>query len=472
MLLNLLPPGLRKYATMSKRLRQHELKHTLWSKPIVYITAAFFLAAVTLMLDMLTPIPDSVFPVLQSKASVTRLLVTTLIGGLLTLAAYTLNSILVVLTTFSGQFSPRMLLNFISDNRTQHVLGIFYGSFVYVLLVFLFITSYDEQMYLVVPSTTVLIGLTAAITFVYFINHASTWMQVHNITYNMMNLSTNILNNSIEKEMEPFRTEDTLYLEQESLNETKDKKTINTHESGYIQVIDFKGMIEQAQKDGITVKMEHQIGTFLLVNNPIMTYWGENSDQIDESLYLSKIEIGHKETEIQDVEQGLNKLSEIGIKALGNNDPKTTTNTIHQLSDLLLTISKLSQNPPYLVDDEQQVRMIIPEESFEFYLYKGFGYIRHYAKGNCQIITEIIRALDMIARSIDQAHYKSLWDFASNTVYGFQSLHIYELDRKYLLETLEDLAYVTSNQKEYEEIKKQIQGDIQQTANISQKSSS
>ncbi|MFP3338976.1 DUF2254 family protein, partial [Micrococcus sp. SIMBA_131] len=95
---------------------------------------------------------------IRTTAQPTRLLISALIGGILTLSAFTLNSLLVVLTTFSGQFSPRMLLNFVADRTTQHFVGIFHGSFVYVLVVFLFITSKEDEYFVAIPGTTVFLA--------------------------------------------------------------------------------------------------------------------------------------------------------------------------------------------------------------------------------------------------------------------------------------------------------------------------
>lgn len=456
--MKIIPPGIRKYLEMSERLRKHELKLTLWFTPSIYIIGSFLFAAIILLVDLNVQLGDWVPKFLQSKASVSRMLITTLIGGILTLSAYTLNSLLVVLTTFSGQFSPRMLLNFVSDKRTQHVLGIFNGAFVYVLTLFIFITNYEDQTFVAIPLVTTLVALFAAVTFIYFINHATTWMQVHNISYNMQSISKQILDQSINKEMSPYRSTDTLFHEQEAKKRPEHPEKIYTKQSGYIQLINFDQIIDQAQKDHVVVQLEASVGTFLLEGNPILSYWSTDDrvPDIDHNTYLGMLEVGQKQTEIQDVEHGLNKLSEIAIKALGNNDPKTVSNIIHQLGELLLKISRMMNIPPYLVDNEKQLRLIIPGESFEFYLYKGYGYIRHYAEGNIQIITEILRVMNLLAKSVDTSHHQTLWEFGCNTVYGFQSLHIYELDQHYLLEALKELSETTGHKEEYEDIREQI----------------
>lgn len=79
------------------------------------------------------------------------------------------------------------------------------------------------------------------------------------------------------------------------------------------------------------------------------------------------------------------------------------------------------------------------------------------------------RALNLLAKSIDTRYYQTLWDFACNTVYGFQSLHIYELDKQYLLDELEELGHITNNEKTFERLKKQIRSEYNQEANLNRK---
>ena len=209
MLEKILPSSIRKYLLMSKRQRMHEIRLTIWYMPFLYICLSILLVVITLYLDLQLEISQYMSDFLSMDASVTRILVSTLIGGVLTLSAFTLNSLLVVLTTFSGQFSPRMLLNFISDKQTQHALGIFNGSFVYVLLLFLFIGSSKKEMFVAAPMITIGLAFLSAITFIFFINHVSTWMQVHNITYHMKQVSEGMIHQTLKKDLEAHRTTET-----------------------------------------------------------------------------------------------------------------------------------------------------------------------------------------------------------------------------------------------------------------------
>ncbi|MCA1012388.1 DUF2254 domain-containing protein [Halobacillus halophilus] len=442
MLMDLLPVSLKKYFKMTKQQRKQEVQSTLWYMPLIYISSSILFVAITLVLDLVVELEQYTFQSFRINAEITRMLVSTLIGGLLTLSAFTLNSLLVVLTTFSGQFSPRMLINFVADRRTQHALGIFNGSFVYVLLVFLFIGNTSYEYFVAVPIITIILVFIASLTFIYFINHATTWMQVHNITETMKQSSQAMINNTLSEDLEPFRTKQAGDLLQDYEENTQ---TIVAGRSGYVQLVDYRSMIEQARKDNVIIKFHSQVGDYILQTNKLISYWGPGADLVDEELYYSMIKIGHKETELQDIQMGMHKLAEIGIKSLGNDDPKTATNTIHQMAELMLTVEDYITFTPYLTDSDGQVRIVLLNETFEYYIYRGFGYIRHYAGDNHLIITEIVGALAMVAESIDSSKHQAIWDFAYNTLDHIEKKVVYQLDKTFLLDQVKRLALATNN---------------------------
>lgn len=449
-----LPREVRKYLQMSKRQRKHEIRMTLWHIPLLYVLAASLIAIVTIFIDIqfnLSQYSDRFVVDYET----TRLLVSALVGGILTLSAFTLNSLLVVLTTFSGQFSPRMLQDFIGDKQTQHLLGMFNGSFVYVLLMFLFIGNFSTHNFLLVPVITVILTLITAIGFIFFVNHASSWMQVHNITSNMRVISENIIRESIMNDTEIYKVKEAGDLKDDFQSK---HRPVTSEVSGYIQLVSFSEMIEKAKKDDIILELHEAIGKFVLSRNPLFSYWGPGASDVNEEEYKSFFVIGHKETEIQDANSAMSKLAEVAIKSLGSSDPRSAINAIHQLTDLMKTVDRSITFTPYLADSEKQVRVITRTERFVDFLYRGFGLIRHYAKGDLPVITEIVFSLRMLAQSSDPLHHQDLWHFAENTVINISSEIIYDIDRDLLLEALLQLAETTNNEDAYQRLKKQLTG--------------
>ncbi|MGP4069394.1 MULTISPECIES: DUF2254 domain-containing protein [Halobacillus] len=430
---------------MSKRQRKSELKSTLWFMPFWYIVGAVGLSAFTFYLDYIVDVSLYLPAAIGFSGQTLQVLLSALVGGVLTLSAFTINSLLVALTTFSGQFSSKMLVNFVSDRATQHVLGIFNGSFIYVLLNFLYVTHEEEEYIVATPALSILTAITAAVTFIYFINHTTTWMQVHNISYNMNSKSKSV-QASLEKELKPYHLEKSV--EKAELPTEADGKIIEANQPGYFQVADFSRLIKQAKRDNSLIRFDVRIGEFVVAGTPVVTYW-ENEEKVDPARYLKSIEIGIKQTEIQDLEYGLIKLAEVAIKALGHNDPLTVTNTIHQIADLLKSIGQSSNFSPYLFDQEQELRIILNQKDFRYYLHKGFASIREYANQNSAVMTELLTMVALLSKTMDQSVHKDLWEFARQTILGFDNYSLYENDCLYILEQLSVLAKNTGNQKDY-----------------------
>ncbi len=436
---------IRKYLKMSRRQRKSELNSTIWFMPFWYIVAAVGLSAFTYYLDYVVDVSLYLPIGIGFSGQTLQVLLSALVGGVLTLSAFTLNSLLVALTTFSGQFSSKMLVNFVSDRATQHVLGIFNGSFIYVLLNFLYVTHGEEEYVVATPVLSILTAITAAVTFIYFINHTATWMQVHNISFNM-NAKSKSVQASLEKELNPYHLEKEI--EKESLPLDADGKVIKTSQSGYLQVADFSRLIKQANRDDIILRFDVRIGEFVIEGTPLLTYW-EYGKPINPERYLKSLEIGIKQTEIQDLEYGLIKLAEVAIKALGHNDPLTVTNTIHQIADLLKSIGQSRNFSPYLFDQKQELRIILYQKDFPYFLHKGFASIREYANQNSTVLTELLTMISLLSKTMDKEVHKDLWEFARQTILGFDNYSLYENDCLYILEQLSELSKNTGNQKDY-----------------------
>ncbi|PFG12008.1 putative membrane protein [Bacillus sp. es.036] len=436
---------IKKYLKMSRRQRKSELNSTIWFMPFWYIVGAIALSAFTYYLDYVVDVSLYLPIGIGFSGQTLQVLLSALVGGVLTLSAFTLNSLLVALTTFSGQFSSKMLVNFVSDRATQHVLGIFNGSFIYVLLNFLYVTHGEEEYVVATPVLSILTAITAAVTFIYFINHTATWMQVHNISFNM-NVKSKSVQASLEKELNSYHLEKEV--ESESLPLESDGKVMKTSQSGYFQVADFAKLIKQANKDNCLLRFDVRIGEFVVEGTPLLTYW-EYGQSINPERYVKSIEIGVKRTEIQDLEYGLMKLAEVAIKALGHNDPLTVTNTIHQIADLLKSIGQSTNFSPYLFDQEEELRVILNQKNFPYYLHKGFASIREYANQNSTVMTELLTMISLLSKTLDKDVHEDLWEFARQTILGFDNYSLYENDCLYILEQLSDLAKNTGNQEDY-----------------------
>ncbi|MFC7393746.1 DUF2254 domain-containing protein [Scopulibacillus cellulosilyticus] len=454
----ILPYSIKKYTNMSKRERWHEIYTNLWFTPILYAFLSFILIAVTMMLDFSFGAGQAVSPFLSVSSQLTNTIVSTLTTAILSVSTFTFNSILVVFTTFSGQFSPRVLKNFIANKATQRVLGIFTGSFLYVVICFFFIDTQSTSKFFTIPLTAICLAVLSAGTFIFFINHSVKWLQVNHMTENMKAESVNIIQNSLQQELDPYRVEETDAISAE-FPECPGHQVVAPR-SGYIQVVDFINLIEEAKKDNLLIKMEVKVGDYNYASTPMLKYWKKDASTVDEYKYQKLISVGKHQTEIQDIEFSINKLVEVAIRSLGNNDPKTAINTIYQIGDLLVLISQIGYFAPYLKDKCGELRIILKDLSFEDYLHVGFGCIRHYSRDNVLITIEMLKALKLMAQSIHPNHYQSLWDFAAGTAEGLESDWLFNFDNRLFYKALFDLAEITKNEHEYKKLKQKVSCEV------------
>ncbi|MCM3718297.1 DUF2254 domain-containing protein [Fictibacillus phosphorivorans] len=466
--MNILDKYLKKYTKMSERELSHSVQSNLWFTPVLYVIFSSLLVTATLTTDLKYDLGNQMRPFFAVDYDLTRNLVGTLTAAILTLTTFTFNLILVVFTTFSGQFSPRMLKNFIASKSTQRVLGIFTSSFIYMLLSFLLLNKRLAEYYFAVPLFAAIIAAFSMGTFIFFINHAVAWLQVNQMTYDMKKEALSIVKNTLENEVDPYKVDDLSEVNNDICENAG--TMIMARKSGFIQLVDFNSIMQEAKKDDIVIQLEYSIGSYVYASTPYITYWTKEDKEINEEKYLSLVSIGRRQTEVQDIEFSINKLVEVAIRSLGNYDPKTTINAIYQLGEVLASISRNSLFSKYLVDKENNLRVVLQERDFSHYLYNAFGYIRHYAKDNIIICTEILKVLDLMAKSVNERDYEAVWKFGVFTASGFEDLFLFTLDYQQFHRAMHNLAVTTKHEKEYEEfLEKEKQNQFQSNKKGSEK---
>ncbi|OIU68857.1 hypothetical protein BHE18_17390 [Rossellomorea aquimaris] len=430
---------------MTKLEKWSVLYSNLWLTPMIYALLSLIFVFVTLWADLEMNVYKGMPSFLKVDYALTKTILSTLTAGILSLTTFTFYGVLGALSTFSSQFSPRILKNFMMNKVTQRTLGIFSGSFLYVLFCLFFINEDTAQAYSLIPSAAVLTALLTISTFAIFINHIVNWLQVTNLTEQIKQESVNIIESSLVNELKPHKAEKPDDVKMQVPG--GEGKQMYAKQSGYLQKTYFNALIRQAAEDNLIIRLDNRIGSFVFRSTPVLTYWHPSPDfELDEGLYSGMFEIGKNQTEVQDIEFSINKFVEIAIRALGNDDPKTATNIIYQIGDLLIQISEMEVFSPYLTDEDGNLRVILKNLTYADYLYRGFASIRHYAKKDAVITGELLSVLNAIAHAIDEKDHKHVWDFTKYTISGFEQGLLYDLDMYRFRDLLKDIAETTGNE--------------------------
>ncbi|WFT74165.1 DUF2254 family protein [Halobacillus naozhouensis] len=213
----------------------------------MYAGLSLLLFALTVWADLKMEFGNMLPSILSANYQLTKTILSTLTGGLLSLNSFTFYGVLTALTTFAGQYSPRILKNFMMTKVTQRTLGIFNGE--------------TASQYFLIPVTATFLTALCIGTFAFFINHIVTWLQVSNMTGEMKRESIGIIENSLLSELEPYRVEDEKTIKGQ-IQEYQGHR-IGIDSSGYLQTIDFIPLIEEARRDELIIRLEYKVGNIM-----------------------------------------------------------------------------------------------------------------------------------------------------------------------------------------------------------------
>ncbi|WP_078409247.1 DUF2254 domain-containing protein [Priestia abyssalis] len=428
------------------------IRGSFWYLPALYSVVAFILALLTIRFDFYVtgnPMVSALVPsLLLSDKGLAQAVLSSISSSLLTMTTITFSTILVVLTTFLSNFSPRTLQNFITDHSTQRVLGSFVGGFVYSVVLLLLLRETDDKSTFISPTFAIAVTILCLAVFVFFVHHTSLWIQVGNLIFHISTDTSTII-----KEQFPPKTSNL----SDTWSETDFKEIkelpaiiINSPSSGYIDMIDEEGLMDMAIKRNCIIRIERRQPDFVDEAAPLFSVWNTTEEELIEELY-NFVSIGPQRAPYKDVEFGLRKLAEIALRAISPavNDPNTAINSIEQIGNILTELGKRQLPKPFRYDDKGQLRLIMEQPIFMDYLYASFYQIRHYSKEDISVIRSIVKALTLIAESNDSDIQHTVWEFSIYIIEGIDMNSLLSLDKRYLNDLLLKLAKACQKQHEF-----------------------
>lgn len=432
------------------------LRTSFWYLPSFYGTMAFILAIGTLLLDnyiLSYKGAEKYIPtIFLSDIGLSQTILSSIASSLLTMTTITFSTILVVLTTYLSEFSPRALQNFITDHATQRVLGIFTAGFIYCIILLLFLKETTEEQLFLVPSFAVAIAILCLIVFVFFIQHVTTWIQVSNLLHNITVETVECMEELFEESDASIHDAPWDDWESQDIT-TKEPIIVMSKEPGYVQYIDIKALVKKAYVADCIVRVERQQGDYINEHTPLLSIWG-SGDKINENSFLSLITVSISRAPLEDVEFGIRKVTEIGVRALssGINDPSTAVHCIEQLGTLLSKLASLQGPQPYFNDKNRNLRIIVKTPDFFDYLDIAFSPILRYGKIDIDVISSIIHVLKIIADHSPTFRKKAIWKYTKHTTETIKEETYYELEKERLNRNLKELLFSLGQGKEYQKL--------------------
>lgn len=406
-----------------------KLRESFWFMPAVYSIITLFLIVLISLTDtfIASLLKEETLKKLMIEKDTAKKIYSTLVTAILTMTTLSFSVIMVVLTTYASQFSPRILQNFMQSKFTRHVLGVYCSGFISALLLLFFV---DHSQPLMGPVIMVVIALINLAAFVYFIHHSSRFLQVNNLI-DLLKSEGSLAIKQLYEKKQPFLQYH--HWDEQALRSIKSQKyqMIKSQASGYIQTINWKGLVNWAKKHDLVIELHVEPGNYVPKKYDIMTIWG--TDDVESNLH-SYFVVGNERSDVQDFEFTIEKLEEIALRAISpsTNDPHTAVNSMNRLGILLTELGACYEDTPYLADQEDQLRVIHRPISFDEYLYKTFYEIRNYGQNDVSVLYGILNVLYKIAVVSQPKIKQKVWHFHYYIMEVIKWDELSELDKNHL----------------------------------------
>lgn len=384
-------------------------RETNWWWPLLYGVGGAFLTAMVLVVDLYA---KELFPKnWKTTLGLAQTIHSAVFTGLLTMMTFTFSTILVVLTTYSSQFSPRTLPNFIENRQVQHIFGIFIGTVTYsITMLFFMRPSLKDSV--VASAVAVIVVLIAVIAFVAFIHIVSQSIRVTTLLDRLHEEGCTLIDEQIKA------------VEEEQHQLLPDKQTdysfnLTASQTGYLQAIDS----ELLMKSGGHVTIDVAIGSYITQGQRIGSAEQEDVEQ--------GILIGPTRSAEQDFPFVIQKLSEVALRAIspGINDPNTARHAMRQIGDLFRRYAVLPDGN-LLVKGEGSVT--VKRLSFSELLYLTFYQLRHYGEEDISVLATMLESLEIMKRNALPEHKASIDRFVPFVCSEIDWSGLNEWDRKHL----------------------------------------
>jgi len=331
------------------------------------------------------------------NAETARSILSTLIGGIISLTVFSFSMVMVLLSQASSNFSPRLLPGLISDKRNQVVLGFYLGTIIYNIIVLISIEPSGDKYTLNGFSllSGIVLGIASLGMFVFFIHSISTGIQINNILEKIFRQSKERLELLIEKKANVS----------DSVAAQNNWETIKSESAGYYQGVDLDGLQKFAKSKQLKVLLLPYKGEYLLPNNEVIKY-NKKLEEEDIVALHDFIIYSNSHNVNENYVLGIKQIAEVGIKAMspGINDPGTAVMTLDYLTELIALRMQLDETEIY-IDEENDYKVELSTVNFENLIYQSLAAYRQYCKHDIILMEKMIQMLHYL-RDQDCKHGK------------------------------------------------------------------
>ncbi|NIY76831.1 DUF2254 domain-containing protein [Thalassospira sp. HF15] len=388
------------------------LAYSLWVSPLLFALggAAFAIGVMALPQDLLRDLFPGLLPGFTEIKAV-RGLLETLLGTLVTLTTFALSITMVVLTLAAGSLGPRMIRNFMGDNKTQNALGIFVGSILFLITSLMLMGEKPESA--PVPHLAVTVGIALFVISVFvlilFVHHLGRSIVADEVIQRVGRNLEETIQSACTTLTDPITAAEKAKTTLPDPQDIPQDQAISIGSSGYVQGVDYEKLCEIAKGTDTRISLVIRAGQHVLVGDVvghIMPLNNELSNDAKDSIkqchddILEAIMIGSHRTAMLDVEFALRQIVEVALRALspGINDPFTAIAAIYRLGEALPHAMQFRYPVGIWRDDANEVRLQALMSDFEGMLGAAYDQIRQSATGKPDVLLPMVEILESLIR--------------------------------------------------------------------------
>ena len=414
-------------------------KSILWfanNKNIVNIAKFTLLSFALLILVWIVDIRYPIFKLDVPKlillsAEVSSTFLSNLSGVFLTVTTFTFTTILTVITHYSGNYSPRVVQNFIDKPKVLSLFGIFVGGFFYSVLSLFMLQNVELDQPVLSGTIGVLYAIASMVYFVLFVRRVLRDIK-----------SVNLINDIYEEalalvEEETNRREQSQRYDHDSF--TNNIK-VYADVTGYLYGVDYGRLMGYLKDIKCEFVIHKKIGEYIPKGMYIATldYIEDEAMNRDESIeFLDNLSdtfiLNKTKNDSQDYHNEITNLVEIALRAIspGINDPNTAINCISKISILLGTLFG-NENNFIVAESNENAKIVYISYSVEEELYLTFYQLINYGKSDPSVAYAILEAIYLIYMISDEKAGDSIKEFFEQTYQICYTNMESEMDRQHL----------------------------------------
>jgi uncharacterized membrane protein len=377
-----------------------QIHSSLWFVPTLVITGLMLLALGLVELDrrlgehLLQEWPR----LFKVEAEAARSLLSAIAGSMATIAGVTFSITMVALTLASGQYTSRVMRNFMRDRGNQMVLGIFIGIFLYCLLVLRTIVGKPEPF---VPACavlgSVLLSVLASGAFIYFIHHISSSIQAAEMSQAITRETLAMVDKYF-----PEEAGDEGVRERQPAPEGLTWHPVPARQWGTVQTVAEQQLLAWACAHDAVVRMECKPGEFVGMDDTLMSVAMARPPDQDMIAALNEAYgLDAFRTLDQDPSFGVRQLVDMALKALspGINDSTTAQTCLDHIGVILACCAGRDLAARNRYDRDGRLRVISIGIDFERLAALAFRQAAESAQGNTAVLLRILETIGKVGQA-------------------------------------------------------------------------